>query len=134
MAYLKKGNDVQYRWVSLNNEKVPAFLNFESGSVPFKADCVLEIRKADGTTVIECEGSLNSVSANRKNNSILLPKSLPTGRLWVRELNRSGIAYKIPNILEIRDENQVFEVPAGADKVEVFGDKYFSAAYDLINL
>ena len=133
MAYLKKGNDVSFRNVSLTAEKEPAFTNFTSSNENPRPNCVLEIRKADGTTVIEYEGERIAVGVTRKDKCILLPKFLPTARLWVRERNGSGIAYKVPRDLEIQDESQVFEIPAGSKEVEVFGDKYFSAVYDLIN-
>ena len=133
MAYLKIGNDVSFRNVSLTVEKEPAFTNFTSSSENPKANCVLEIRKSDGTTVIEYEGDRIAVCVNRKDKYILLPKSLPTARLWVRRRDGGGIAYKVPADLEIQDESKVLEIPAGSAEVEVFGDKYFSAVYDLIN-
>jgi hypothetical protein len=88
--------------------------------------------KADGTRVVEYDGPCVTISVGRRGNFIYFPHTVPTERLWIRERNKKGMAYKIPNGLKIRDNEQFFEIPAGTNAVEVFGDKYFCAVYELI--
>ena len=133
MAYQKKGNDAQFRRVSLRSGRIPAFENFDAVSVHYDRDCVLEVRKTDGTTVVEYEWDRIPKAILREGNLIKIPQNIPLHRLWVRERYKNAMAYKIPDTLELKDNNQIFEVPAGSREVEVFGDKYFSAVYDLIN-
>lgn len=133
MAYQKKGNDAEFRRVSLRSGRVPEFEAFESNTVTYQPDCVLEVKKTDGTTTIEYEWDRATRAILKNNTTISIPKSVPVQRLWVRERDKNAMAYKIPDQLNEDNNHHVFEIPAGANKVEVFGDKYFSAVFDLIN-
>ena len=135
MPYLKKGNDVKFRRVSLRADREPEFETFADDSVSYPPSCVLEILKTNGATTVEYERDRMPFSIMKRDSLIYIPKAIPTERLWVRvrDSGNAAVAYKIPNGLPVEDNYQIFQIPVGAMNVEVFGDKYFSAAYELTN-
>ncbi len=135
MPYIKKGNDIKFRRVSLRSDREPEFENFVDDSVSYPPSCVLEILKTDGSTAVEYERDSMPFSIVKRDGLIYIPKAIPTERMWVRvrDSGKMAMAYKIPSGLSIQDNYQIFQIPAGAVTVEVFGDKYFSAAYELTN-
>lgn len=131
MAYRRTGNDEKYRWVSLKVDREPEYERFTGDELNYRPDCVLEILKKDGTTVIEYERERLAISVRKVGNMIHLPHAVPTARLWVR--GNGEMAYKVPSGLKQQDSDQIFMVPAGAVNAELFGDRYFEAVYELIN-
>lgn len=130
MSYEKKGNDVKYRRVSLRSCQEPDFQNFTSNTVDCPEGCVLEILKSDGSTEVVYEHDRYAVNVARFGNLLRIPVSVPTERLWVK--GEGSVAYKVPLKPQVMDGYYRIMIPGGAANVEMFGDEYFTAVYELI--
>lgn len=127
--YQRKAGDKKYRIVSLMNDAVSEWMEFQNDTVEYAEQCVLEIEKEDDTKVVEYERAVRVVPVGRDGNMLFLAQEIPTARLWVRV--GSGMAYKVPSTLMEKDGNRYMLIPGGTQNVVLFGDEYFSRAYSL---
>lgn len=130
IVYNRQANDVKYRIVSLRDSKVPKFVDFKEDSVSYDADsCVIEVMDSNNRCTVEYGQDPLPVTVHRNGQNLFFSDKLPTERLWARNKDGSGIAYKVPNNLKVIDGQAYLMIPAGVSKVELFGDRYLSKAY-----
>ncbi len=127
--YLKNAGDKQYRIVSLMNETIGEWTDFQGETAEYPEQCVLEVRHSDDTCTVEYGRATRVVSVGRDGNLLYLASEIPTARLWVR--GGKGMAYKVPSTLMQKDGNAYLLIPGGTQNVVLFGDEYFSKAYSL---
>lgn len=131
IRYTKRDDDLKYRMVntaSAHEDK--EFQDFFGQTVSYHEDCVLEILRSDGTVHIEYGAPRKTVTIATDGNCLYFPAKIPRHRMWVRDAG--GMYYKIPTILPERDGHVYVLIPAGPGTVEVCGDPYFEAVYELI--
>jgi hypothetical protein len=126
--YPKKDGDKCYRLVSVMNETIGPWMEFEGSNVEYPEQCVLEVEHADGTLTVEYERSVRMVSVGRDGNQLFFPKDIPVARMWARS---GGMMYKVPAGLKERDGMIYMLIPGGAQSVIMGGDKYFNKVYAL---
>lgn len=133
--YTVKHGDKAYRKVNIRSTVVPKYEDVpEVGQVVNYPDnlVVLEVLRNDGTSEIYYDGPTFSLRhINAGTNIIAMDKDIPTERLWIRGTDGTGIPYKVPTNLPVIDGRIEFYVPYGAQRAELFGDKYFEKVYDL---
>lgn len=129
MRYEKKENDLQYRRVNTANLEEEEFHDFTSRYVDYHEGCVVEVKCKDGTTHIEYAKERKVVRVNSDGDCLYFPLDLPRSRLWLHDLE--GIYYKVPMKLQERDQNAYVLVPGGFRNVQLCGDPYFEAVYEL---
>ena len=133
-SYNVREGDKAFRRVNVRNAANPAFENVEApGQVINYPDSmvVLEVLHTDGSRELIYEGPkglANYVHAGA--DKIRLERTVPTERLWVRPADGKGIAYKVPSNLPTA-EGIEFQIPAGVQKMELYGDEYFSKVFEL---
>lgn len=127
--YQKKTGDKQYRIVSLMNETISEWMDFQDETVEYPEQCVLEVAHGDGSRTVEYERSTRTVGVGRDGNQLYLAREIPTARLWVRAGN--GMGYKVPSALMEKDGNVYMLIPGGTQNAVLYGDEYFSKAYSL---
>lgn len=130
MNYKKQPQDVKFRIVSLTVSKEPDFQSFDSDSVNYNEQKVLEIQRADGSTVLEYDKPPIPVTVNAKGNELFFKSGVPMARVWLRAVgSKNGVHYKVPNNLREADNYQWLLIPGGVQGFELCGDKYFEKVY-----
>lgn len=132
--YIKKPDDVQYRLIKLNSITEGRFMNF-TGNIDPK-DSVLEVKKADGSCEIIVEEtrtiSIRKINSKEEGNQIIIPNDVPTARLFLRNINQPDVWYHLPDNLPAKNETtNYFIIAATTQSVEIVGDKYFMAKYEI---
>lgn len=132
LTYKREPGDEKYRIVSLKTLNMGEFLPFDKDTISYTAQItVLEVMDSKGDTRVVYGEQQDQIAVHRSADKIMFSARVPTERLWVRSRN-GGIAYKVPSRLKVEDNKVTLLVPAGANKVELFGDEYFNAAYTLL--
>lgn len=137
--YQKKQTDKQYRKVSLFKNTIPQFYDFSDSvkEISFNGgDEVLEIlTKSDDLEIVQ-QGTKKELRYEIKGGVLtIFTETLPE-RLWIRK-GAESTWYKIPSDLpKTAEGNYRYCVFADISKrssagVELIGDKYLSAAYDI---
>ena len=129
MCYAKKEDDVKYRRINTANLEEEEFVDFTSDYVDYYEGCVLEVMRRDGTTHIEYGQERRTVRINADGDCLYFPLDLPRARLWLKDLN--GIFYKVPAKLLERERNAYVQIPGGLRNIQLCGDPYFEAVYEL---
>ena len=127
--YQKRGNEKHYRLVSLMNDTIGPWTEFEGPRVEYPEQCVLEVEYEDGSLAVEYERGVSVVSVGRDGNQLFFSKEIPVARMWVR--NASGMMYKVPSGLKERDGKVYMLIPGGVQSVVICGDKYFNRVYSM---
>lgn len=127
--YQRKAADRKHRIVSLMNEAISEWMEFQNDVVEYPEQCVLEVEKEDGTRTIEYERAVRVVTVGCDGNMLYLAQEIPVARLWLR--SAGGMAYKVPSVLMEKDGNAYMLIPGGTQNAVLFGDEYFSRAYSL---
>lgn len=127
--YVKKAGDKQYRIVSLMNENIGPWTNFSAGTVEYPEQCVLEVEHEDGSTTVEYERGVRTISVGYNGNQLFFPREIPIARMWIR--SAGGMLYKVPAGLPERDGKIYVLIPGGIQKVSLCGDAYFNKVYNL---
>lgn len=114
--------------------RLPEFtaLDGDRKSISCQSRYVLEICRADGSTVIIGPPEPRDVYYTRQDNVFRLGSEFPVARLWVRDLNAPDARYKAPVVWQTKDNLQYCAFGGRTDNLELWGDAYFSAAYQLI--
>lgn len=132
LIYERQPGDAKYRIVSLKSLNIGQFTPFEKDTISYTAKItVLEVMDEAGNTRIVYGEEPDQITVRRTADQITLAQRVPTERLWVRPRN-GGISYKVPSKLKAEDNQIAMLIPAGAGKVELYGDEYFNAAYVLL--
>lgn len=131
MKYIKGENDTQFRVVNLNNVEEPQFQVFSRNVVDYPKNCVVEVKKADGSTWIEYGRERQIANVCVFGNCLFVPAHIPLARLWVRERDKNGIWYKVPLQPKVENQNAYVLIPGNPSSVELIGDAYFNAVFDL---
>lgn len=134
MAYTKQVNDKAFRRINLKLSVIPDFQEFSTAAqgLEFHEDEVLEVQKDDGSTVV-IENSNKSPAPFRRgtDNSLYIAKSVPTAHLGVCNPEKPCVRYMLPELLP--EETGYKKLMITAYRATLCGDKYFNAAYQLIN-
>lgn len=132
LIYERQPGDAKYRIVSLKSLNIGDFTPFEKNTISYTAQItVLEVMDEAGNTRIVYGEEPDQITVRRTADQITFAARVPTERLWVRPRN-GGISYKVPSRLKVEDNQIAMMIPAGAAKVELYGDEYFNAAYLLL--
>ena len=124
MRYSKQPEDEQFRIVSLMVSKEPEYQPFDSDSIVYAEQKVLEILRTDGSTILEYGDSPIPIMVNSKNNRLYFKSDIPTARVWLRPAeNKNGIYYKVPSDLRVDSNYQWVLIPAGVQGYELCADK-----------
>lgn len=131
--YTRKPGDKAYRRVNITAAGTPQFTEFtmagELVSYPDVA-VVLEVLRDDGTTHLYYDRDPAPASCKAiGGDSFCISKGVPTERLWIRRVDGTGIPYKVPGGLALKDGMPVFKVPCGTANMEICGDQYFEKVY-----
>ena len=129
MRYTQKKGDVKYRRINTANLEEEEFSDFLSEYVDYHEGCVVEVLRNDGSTHIEYNGKRKNVRINSDGDCLYFPLDLPRARLWLKDLD--GIYYKVPMKLKEQDLNAYVKIPGGFSNVQLCGDPYFEAVYEL---
>lgn len=129
LNYMKKDGDKRYRQVSLINEVVGPWTEFDEARVEYPEQCVLEVEHADGSCTQEYERGAAIVNVGRDGSQLFLAKTVPLARVWVQ--GSDSMMYKVPAGLPERDGKVYLLIPGGTHSVSLCGDKYFNKAYKL---
>lgn len=132
--YVRRSGDVKYRKVNIQNASVPNYADFTSPgeSIAYSDVQVVEVLRADGSTELFHEGGVeiaNYCAAGP--DKFLISQNIPRARMWMRRSDGTGIAYKVPVDLPAKSGSVEFRVPCGVQGMELFGDKYFEAVYQM---
>lgn len=135
LVYEHQPGDAKCRVVSLRTSNLPQFKEFGPGDkVSYTAEnSVVEVMDTAGNTRLEYNCEKVPITIHREGEKMFFSDRLPRERLWIRFKDGTGIAYKVPNQLEIKEKYAYILIPAGSRKVELFGDKYLSEAYELMD-
>lgn len=130
MTYYKQVDDKQYRVVNVAKTNVGRFQPFDTDKIDYPASCVIEIEKEDGTTRIEFGQTRQIVNVVNFGDNMHIPAHIPIARLWVRDRENPGMHYKVP---ELKKDGTIalMLIPGGSQNVELVGDQYFEAIYEL---
>lgn len=132
LTYKREPGDEKYRIVSLKTLNKGEFVPFEKDVISYTAQItVLEVMDGQGRTRVVYGEQPDQIAVYRTADRIMFSSRVPTERLWVRGKN-GGIAYKVPSRLKVEDNKVTLLVPSGANRVDLFGDEYFNAAYTLL--
>ena len=137
MAYVSKNDDVRFRRHYLNEvERDREFTKFDHPGHTIDCDpnVVLEIEKADGSTVLWAEGDRmrRGYTIDRADNSIRISKTTPVARLWVVDESAPEIRYKLPLEWKSVNEDTVkCVIPNGVSRAKLVADQYFDVLYEL---
>lgn len=142
--YKRHDGDVKFRRVSVFYSNLPNYEPFvsEDQTIQTNSGVCIEVLREDGTTSVVYPGEDRTTSVypgedrttvyyNADLKNFYLPSSIPPQHLWVRRCDGSGMAYKVPSELPVDAGRTCFTVPGGTAQVELFGDKYFEAVYEL---
>ena len=127
--YTKKDGDKCYRLVSMMNDTIGPWMEFEGQKVEYPEQCVLEVEHMDGSQSVEYERAVSMVIVGRDGNQVFFAREIPVARMWVR--NTGGMMYKVPAGLKERDGKVYMLIPGGLQNVTISGDKYFNKVYSL---
>lgn len=125
--YHQNGSDTQYRIASLINGSISAWMKFTDPVVEYPELCVLEVLHQDGTTTLEYERAVHTISVGRDGNLLYFPKDIPIARMWIR--SNTGMAYKVPSKLLEKDGKLYILIPGNIQNVSIVGDMYFNKVY-----
>lgn len=133
LSYRKQPGDRRYRIVHLTGTGAGEFREFESNVIRYAAQQdVLEILDENRETRIVYDAERDLVTMSRlSQNELNIPAHVPLQRLWVKPKNGKGICYKVIGVLNKEKTYNRIWIPAGISKVELVGDRYFSAAFIL---
>ena len=132
--YIRKSGDKAYRRVSVTSTALPRFEDFSvEGQLVNYPDTgvVLEILREDGSTELFYQGPRAMAQYVTLGTEIRMSQDVPTERLWIRRADGVGVPYKVPSDLPKNSGLISFYVPGGAQKMELYGDKYFEKIYEL---
>lgn len=135
--YYRKDTDKAFRRINVCGSSVPLFQDFTSAGqgVNCQDNEALEIESIDGSRHVEPNpNGRKTFSYKAYNYGFSLPKDCPTERLWVRTSDGTGIRYKVPNCLKISEERKLVLIPSGIANLELCGDEYFEAVFELQRL
>lgn len=130
MTYFKQSDDKQFRVVNIAQTNVGKFQKFDTDKIDYPASCVIEVEKEDGTTRIEYGQTRQVVNVVIYGDCLHIPAHIPTARLWIREKDNPSMYYKVPEPQK-KDTIALILVPGGPQNVELVGDQYFDAVYEL---
>lgn len=133
MTYFKKGDDKQFRIVNVAEPRIGRFQDFPADRVEYRDGCVVEVLKNDGTTCVEYDHARQRVivSISYEKKCLYIPEFVPTARLWVRMKGNKAMHYKVPSRVEKQQGPTYILIPADPTNVELVGDQYFDAVYEL---
>ena len=132
LTYNRRPGDVKFRIVSLRSSNMKQFADFDGDKVTYPAEnAVVEVMDSQGNCHVRYDQEPVPITIHREADKIFFSDRIPKERLWVRFKDGTGIAYKVPNKLMVREGHAYLLIPGGANKVELFGDKYLSAAFEL---
>lgn len=140
MYYVRKEHDQAYRRVQLDLDVKPGqYQPFteSTSKIEVPASAVLEVRRDDGTEEViprpesERRRFLYAVSASDP-QCLCISGECPTARLWARPKTSGETLYKVPAPLKQDQGMQLVWLPCGPERVELCGDRYFDAAYELV--
>ena len=134
--YTKKQKDKQYRKVSIASETMPPFKDFAgpADTIQYTDGQVLEVVDENGCVKLYHEDGVESVSyTTGGQDKLLISRTVPLARVWMRKADGSGIPYKVPIDLPPNASGGSVElkVPGGVQSVELYGDQYFEMVYKL---
>ena len=135
MAYTRQANDKAFRRINLKTAAIPPFQPF--GSVAQTLDCheeeVLEVERNDGSTIIIEKPNKRMITYLRMPpDKLLIPSSVPFAHLGVCKPDCPQVRYMLPENLPEEGHHYKYVLVPAAANAELCGDKYFSAAYQLI--
>ena len=131
MYYVRKEHDQAYRRVQLDLDVKPGQYQ------PFTENTSKKKVSASGTEEViprpesERRRFLYSVSASDP-QCLCISGVCPTARLWARPKTGGETLYKVPAPLKQDQGMQLVWLPCGPERVELCGDRYFDAAYELV--
>lgn len=144
MPYTRRNGDKAWRRVDLNKTQIPVFEEFQSaGQVITFAERkqVVELLHEDGSTELYtgnfavqtvyyrvAEG--NQIWLSCPDNPAVLPTV--TARIWLKKKGADAVSYKVPLGLPVQGGECGFRVAAGANELELYGDEYFNALFQLV--
>lgn len=132
LTYDRQPGDAQYRIVSLCSSRVGPFQDFDGKKISYPAEnAVVEVIDTQGEYHIRYDSEKLPITVHREGNILFFSDRIPKERLWIRYKDGTGIAYKVPNKLEVKEGQAYLLIPGGAGKVELQADKYLSAAFEL---
>lgn len=137
MRYIRQDNDKAYRKVKVNgtNTVLPPFQDFSAPEqiIDYQEVDVIEIKSADGSCHVEMHPERQTVTYTQAlgGRGFSLPGDCPVSRLWVRSSDGTGIWYKVPNQLKHENGRQLVFIPGGIANIELCGDVYFDAVFEL---
>ena len=130
ITYYKQDDDKQFRVVNITQTNVGKFQKFDTEKIDYPASCVIEVEKEDGTTRIEYGQTRQVVNVVIYGDCLHIPAHIPIARLWVRDRENPGMHYKVP---ELKKDGTIalMLILGGPKNVELVGDQYFEAIYEL---
>lgn len=134
MAYTKQVNDKAFRRINLKTSALPAFQEFTTAAQNLECheDEVLELQKDDGSTVIIENPNKRPVPFRRgPDNCLLIINNVPMAHMGICNPEKPSVRYMLPE--QLPEEGGYKKVLVPAYRVALCGDKYFNAAYQLIN-
>ena len=140
MKYVRKPGDKGFRTVSLAVSAVQGFTMFTQPNQTVILDpeqqkkCVIEILREDDTSfLVKPEQRIVEYYTVVGADKIYISTKLPYARLWTRKVGQAFPCYKVPvKLFEDSEQNRAAILFCdGAQNVELFGDCYFQALYDL---
>ena len=133
MTYIQRASDKAYRRVNLNNNASPEFVKFggEHEEVSYPENTVLEIEHRDGSTELIYEYERKIISLRKFDGRIMCLGKCPTNHLYLKEQGGNTL-YALPTKLPYDAVTQSFYVEV-TQGVELKGDRYFEAAYTLVD-